>query len=256
MKISLIIPNYNDLRIKRTLESVFNQTYKDLEVIVIDAVSTKEGISQIYDSFPIHKLICEKDEGIFDALNKGVKAASGDLIYLMGSDDFLPIPDTFEKAIIEFGKNVGLDGVCLGCEFISASGKVIRKWYPTKVSASRIKNGFFPPHFSLLLRKELYELVGDFKYKKYNNVACDILWLLDLAIKRPNLNIKVIRDRFLVMEYGGASTGSFSAIWRQFKVVHFYVAKTGIPSWPYMSAFRTFSKIFQIRFFNTKKHKV
>lgn len=256
MKISIIIPNYNDLRIKRTLESVFHQTYKDVEIIVVDAVSTKEGISQIYDSFPIHLLICEKDEGIFDALNKGVKAASGDLIYLMGSDDFLPIPDTLEKAVAEFKKNVSLDGVCLGCEFINASGKVIRTWYPSKVSATRIKNGFFPPHFSLVLRKELYELVGDFKYKKYNNVACDIIWLLDLAIKRPNLNINVIRDRFLVMEYGGASTGSVSAIWNQFKVVHFYAFKSGIPSWPYMSVLRTFSKIFQFRLISNKSVKI
>lgn len=255
MKISVVIPNYNDLRVKRTLESVFQQTYKDLEIIVVDAVSTKEGIHEIYESFPIHKLICEKDEGIFDALNKGVKAASGDLIYLMGSDDFLPISDTFEKAVAEFGINVNLDGVCLGCEFINSSGKVIRTWYPSKVSATRIKNGFFPPHFSLLLKKELYELVGDFKYKKYNNVACDILWLLDLAIKRPNLNVKVLKDRFLVMQYGGASTGSFSAIWKQFNVVHSYVAQTRIPSWPYMSALRTASKIFQFRFINRKSHK-
>jgi glycosyltransferase len=254
MKISVVIPNYNDLRVKRTLQSIYSQTYKNLEVIVVDAVSTKDGICEIYDSFPIDKLIREKDGGIFDALNKGVNVATGELIYLMGSDDFLPIPDTFEKVVKEFIEAKDLDGVCLGCEFINSSGQVIRTWYPSKVTATRIKNGLFPPHFSLILKKELYELVGEFKYKAYKNIACDILWLLDLAIKRPAFNIKVVRDRFLVMEYGGASTGSFAAVWNQFKVVNSYVAQTRIPSWPYMSAVRTASKIFQFRFLNRKSH--
>lgn len=255
MKVSVVIPNYNDLRVKRALDSVYSQTYNNIEVIVVDAKSTKDGIDEIYRSFPIDQLICEKDEGIFDALNKGVKAATGDLIYLMGSDDFFPIADTIERAIQEFNSAPELDGVCLGCEFINSSGQVIRTWYPSKVSAARIKNGLFPPHFSLLLKKEMYELVGEFKYKAYKNIACDILWLLDLAIKRPALKIKVINDRFLVMEYGGASTGSMGAVWNQFKVVHSYVAQTRIPSWPYMSAVRTASKIFQFRLGSKRTHK-
>lgn len=256
MVISVIIPNYNDLRVKRALESIYSQTYKNIEVIVVDALSNKEGIDAIYNSYPINKLIREKDEGIFDALNKGVKAASGDLIYLLGSDDFLPFNDTLEIAIAKFDKNAGLDGVCLGCEFINAEGKVIRTWYPSKINSTRIKNGLFPPHFSLLLKKELYALVGEFKYKKYRNVACDILWLLDLAIKKRDLHILTIPDRFLVMEYGGASTGSLKAVWNQFKVVHSYTRETGIATWPWMSLVRTASKLFQFQLIRKKEHQV
>lgn len=256
MLISVIIPNFNDLRVMRTLKSVFSQTYINIEVIVVDALSNKEGLMEIYQSFPSIKLIREKDEGIFDALNKGIQASSGDLIYLMGSDDYLPFNDSFELAISKLKFDDKLDGVCLGCEFINSSGEVIRTWYPSKISSSRIKNGFFPPHFSLLLKKELYELVGEFKFKKYKNVACDILWLLDLAIKRPLLNIVNVPDRFLIMEYGGASTGSLKAVWSQFKIVHSYVKETGIYSWPYMSIVRTTSKLFQFKFFKKNRHKV
>ena len=256
MLISVIIPNFNDLRIRRTLESVYSQSYKNIEVIVVDALSNREGLMEIYQSFPSIKLIREKDEGIFDALNKGIKVSSGDLIYLMGSDDYLPFNDSFELAIAKLKYDNKLDGVCLGCEFINSSGEVIRTWYPSKISSKRIKNGFFPPHFSLLLKKELYELVGEFKFKKYKNVACDILWLLDLAIKKPLLNIVTVPDRFLVMEYGGASTGSLKAVWSQFKIVHSYVKETGIYSWPYISIVRTTSKLFQFKFFKKNRHKV
>ncbi|MEY2669704.1 MAG: hypothetical protein RLZZ577_20 [Bacteroidota bacterium] len=255
MLISVIIPNFNDLRIMRTLKSVYSQSYKNIEVIVVDALSNKEGLMEIYQTFPSIKLIREKDEGIFDALNKGIKESSGDLIYLMGSDDYLPFNDSFELAIAKLKYDIKLDGVCFGCEFINSSGEVIRTWYPSKVTSKRIKNGFFPPHFSLLLKKELYELVGEFKFKKYKNVACDILWLLDLAIKNPLLNIVTVPNRFLVMEYGGASTGSLKAVWSQFKIVHSYVKETRIYSWPYMSIVRTTSKLFQFKLFNKNRHK-
>jgi glycosyltransferase len=256
MLISVVIPNFNDLRIKRSLESVYSQSYKNIEVIVVDALSNKEGLMEIYQNYPSIKLIREKDEGIFDALNKGIFASTGDLIYLMGSDDFLPYNDSFELAIAKINSDFNLDGVCLGCEFINSSGEVIRTWYPSKISSWRIKNGFFPPHFSLLLRRELYNLVGEFKFKKYNNVACDIFWLLDLAIKKPLLKIVTVPNRFLVMEYGGASTGSIKAVWSQFKIVHSYVKETGIYSWPYLSLVRTTSKLFQFKVFFKNRHKV
>ena len=255
MKISVIIPNYNDLRVERALRSVFAQTYKNLEVIVVDALSTKEELESIYETFPISKLIKEKDGGIFDALNKGIRNATGDSIYLMGSDDFLPFSDTLEKAAGRLTAT-GADGVSLGCEFINSNGQVIRTWYPKKVSASRIKNGIFPPHFSLLLKKELYDLVGEFKFRQTKNVACDIFWLLDLAIKKPDLHIEVISDRFLVMEYGGASTGSLKTVWKQFKVVFSYSKGVGVSTWPYMSIIRTASKLAQFRVTKNRYHNI
>jgi glycosyltransferase len=147
--------------------------------------------------------------------------------------------------------DASLDGVCIGCEFVNAAGRVIRTWYPARVSAARIKRGILPPHFSLFLKRELYALVGEFKYKEHRNVACDILWLLDLAIRKRDLRIKVLREHHLRMEYGGASTGSLSAIINQFRVVHRYAKANSrhLTFWYLYSPLRTLSKLFQFKVF-------
>lgn len=250
MKISVIIPNFNDLRVKRAINSVQTQTYKEFELIIVDGNSSKSELLAYYKDCGADKVIIEKDHGIFDALNKGVMAATGTLIYLLGSDDQLSDINVFQDVADQFSKNSTIDGVCIGCEFITAEGKVIRTWYPDSVSSTKIKWGIFPPHFSLFLRKELYELVGPFKYKEFTNVACDTVWLLDLAVRKANLNIPVLKHHHLKMEYGGASTGSSKAVRRQFSVVAEYAKRNAknLPVWFLLSPIRTFSKVFQFKF--------
>ena len=249
MIISIVIPNYNDVRIERTLNSIYAQTINNFEVIIIDACSNNT-VQDIYKKYPINKLVIEKDKGIFDALNKGIKHVNGDVVYLMGSDDYLPNTDTFFDVMQEFEKNSSLDGVCIGCEFINNKGNVIRKWYPNNVSSNKIKIGIFPPHFSLFLKKEIYMKVGEFQYKEFKNVACDIFWLLDMAIVYPNFNIKVLKKHFLIMEYGGSSTGSYKAVIKQFLLVFKYAWRKSklLPLWFLLSPIRTFSKISQFKF--------
>lgn len=249
MLLSIVIPNYNDIRIVRTLNSIYSQKSKDFEVIVVDACSN-ERVQEIYKKFPINKLIIEKDHGIFDALNKGIQQVAGDVIYLMGSDDYLPNNNTLLDVIQQFDKNTLLDGVCIGCEFINNKGKIIRKWYPNSVSSKKIKLGIFPPHFSLFIKKDIYNKVGQFQYKEFNNVACDIFWLLDLAIIYPQINIQVLKQHYLIMEYGGSSTGSYKAVIKQFILVFKYSIRKSkeLPLWFLLSPIRTFSKIFQFRF--------
>jgi len=125
-----------------------------------------------------------------------------------------------------------------------------RTWYPLRVTSQRIRWGILPPHFSLFLRRELYQLVGDFRYREHRNVACDILWLLDLAIKKPGVRIKVLPNHHLRMEYGGASTGSLNAVREQFLVVHRYARANArhLRFWFLYSPLRTLSKVFQFRF--------
>jgi len=250
MKISVIIPNFNDLRIKRAIDSVKQQTYKNIELIVVDGNSSNEDLLTYYKECSADKVVIEKDNGIFDALNKGLKLATGEIIYLLGSDDKLSGPGVVQDVVDKFSRQSGIDGVCIGCEFINVEGKVIRTWYPISVSSTRIKWGIFPPHFSLFLKRNLYDLVGEFKYKEFNNIACDTVWLLDLAVKKADLNIPVLNRHHLKMEYGGASTGSAGAVSRQFKVVANYAKRnaTNLPVWFLLSPIRTFSKVFQFKF--------
>lgn len=251
MKISVVIPNFNDLRIRRAVESVRKQSYRDFELLVIDGGSTNDMLLDFYGTCGADHLVIEKDGGIFDAINKGVRLASGDVIYLMGADDELSDANVFRDVADALQRDDSLDGVCLGCEFVDPSGRVIRSWYPRKVTAARIKRGILPPHFSLFLKRDLYSLVGEMKFREYNNVACDVIWLLDLALLKSDLRIEVMENHCLRMEYGGASTGSFSAVGRQFKVVWKYARKNAghLKQWYLYSPVRTFSKVFQFRFF-------
>lgn len=249
VKISVIIPNFNDLRIARAVESVRKQSYHDYELLIIDGGSTDHRLLDFYAKCSADTVIVERDGGIFDAINKGVKLSSGHLIYLMGADDELSDEKVFADVASAFERNPVLDGVCLGCEFVDASGRVIRSWYPRKVTAARIKAGILPPHFSLFLKREVYTLVGEMKYREYRNVACDVIWLLDLALLKSDLRIDVLKDHHLRMEYGGASTGSFSAVANQFRVVWNYARKNArhLRFWYLYSPVRTGSKVFQFR---------
>jgi glycosyltransferase involved in cell wall biosynthesis len=252
MKISVVIPNFNDIRIKRSLDSLYVQTYQNFEIIVIDGGSTNSNLLDIYKHNKIDQLCIEKDEGIFDALNKGVAKASGEIIYLMGSDDYLSDPFVFEDVIEKFKLKPALNGVCIGCEFVNAGGKIIRSWKPKNITSAKIKYGIFPPHFSLFLKKDIYNKVGEFQYKEYKNVACDIFWLLDMSILIPDIAIEVIDNHHLFMQYGGSSTGSYKAVVKQFKLVHKYsrLKSTHLPVWFLLSPIRTFSKITQFKIFS------
>lgn len=245
MKISIVIPNFNDKRVQQTIESVFSQTYKDFEVIVVEGCLDNGNTKDIYDKYDI-KLVHEKDNGIFDALNKGIKKSSGDVIYLMGADDYLSDNSVFQTVSDEL-TNSNKDGVCIGCEFCNEEGKIIRKWYPSNISAKKMKRGIFPPHFSLFLKREIYDLNGLFSQKFSHTLAVDILWMIDLALKKEDLNIISVKKHHLVMGYGGTSTGSYKTVLKQFSIVHKYAKHRKLDYWPIVSFTRTFSKLFQFR---------
>jgi len=249
MKFSIIIPNFNDKRIKATLESVFCQSYTNFEVIVVEGCVENNNTKSIYEDYDIC-LIHDKDNGIFDALNKGIKKSEGDIIYLMGSDDYLSDPEVLKSVSKKIKNDDKIDGVCIGCEFANADNKIIRKWYPSNISSKKMMLGILPPHFSLFLKREVYDLNGLFDQSFSHTLAVDILWMLDLAMKKQNLKIQTLSNHHLVMGYGGTSTGSFSTVIKQFRIVHNYAKKKKMRYWPFISIVRTSSKLAQFRPFS------
>jgi glycosyltransferase len=249
MKISVVIPNFNDARIMRAIASVRRQEQADVEVLVVDGGSTDPDLLAFYNRLPADEVVIEPDDGIFDALNKGVARASGDIIYLMGSDDELSDAYVFRDVCRKLSEDPDLDGACIGCEFVNGSGSIVRRWYPRAVSAARIKRGILPPHFSLFLRRTLYDRVGPFRVHERGNVACDSIWLLDLAIAVPDLRVVVVPEHHLRMDHGGASTGSLRAVTSQFRAVHRYARENAdsLPYWFLVSPTKTLSKVFQLR---------
>lgn len=244
MKISVIIPNYNDNRIRRTINSIENQTYKNFEIIVIDGGSSDSILLNYYKKLT-HQVLIEKDKGIFDAFNKGVLRASGDLIYIIGSDDLLSSNKVFELVVNKIKPHN--DGVCIACEFFNKKGIITRKWHTKSISSRKILLGLMPPHLGLFLRRKLYEEVGLFEIKKDKSKASDTKWLIDLALMKPKLSIPIINDVFIYMQNGGESTGSIKGIIEQFIVVHNYAIQRKIPFRYTHSLIKTLSKLFQIK---------
>lgn len=230
MKISVVIPNFNDLRIKRTLDSIYAQTYTNFEVVVADGLSTKSEVLALYKEYPIDILIHEKDKGIFDGLNKGIEHATGDVIFLLGSDDYIRDTNTFEDVVKAFEADRSLDGVCMGCEFINAQNQVIRTWYEKKISSSAMKLGILPPHFSLFLTREIYQKVGPFDLNYSRNIALDAIWLLKLATIK-DVHIQPLNQHATRMEYGGVSTGSYKSIWEAMRLTWKAARDYGIKFW-------------------------
>ena len=84
-------------------------------------------------------LIHESDKGIFDALNKGIKKASGDLILLIGSDDVLSDNECLSSVINKYIEVPDVDGICIGCRFVTSGKKVVRKWKNSRITSNKIK---------------------------------------------------------------------------------------------------------------------
>jgi glycosyltransferase len=239
---SVVIPNYNDVRIYRTLESIANQKHKNIEVIIVDGNSTNKDVDIVYDKYKsiIDILIKEPDKGIFDALNKGIKASSGKYILLMGADDKLSDAGIFSDVFNLIQSNENLTGVCIECHFTNSHGKVVRKWVPSKITKNRIKWGLLPPHFSLFLNKDVYSKLGLFDISE-GNIGLDSKWLLKLW-KIDNLNIPILKGHSVLMELGGTSTGSIRNILIAYKKIALEARKLKYKNWFILPLIKILSK--------------
>lgn len=149
MKVSIITVVWNNAdTIKDAIESVLNQTYKNIEYIIVDGGST-DGTIEIIQSYgnKISKFISEKDEGIYDAMNKGIKLATGDIVGILNSDDFYKSNDVIETVVREF---ISKDIDCLygDLEYVDKNdtSKVIRYWKSNPYKEGLFQKGWHPPH--------------------------------------------------------------------------------------------------------------
>ena len=123
MKISLITATYNSAETLRdTMQSVLNQTFKDVDYIIVDGGS-KDGTMDIVKEFEPKfegrlRWVSEPDKGIYDAMNKGVKMAQGDIVGILNSDDFFASDDVLEKVNAAFTENLAIDGVYADVRYV------------------------------------------------------------------------------------------------------------------------------------------
>ncbi|SHK25201.1 glycosyltransferase [Rubritalea squalenifaciens DSM 18772] len=212
MKISIITATYNrEKTVGEVCESMAAQTYSDLEWVVIDGGSkdaTLEVLKQGQRQPDV--LVSEPDKGIYDALNKGLKLASGEVIGLLHSDDFYPTEDVLEEVAKAF-EDPSVDAVYGDLDYVSSENtdKIVRHWVSGEYDRENFRKGWMPPHPAFYMRRKYYEQLGGFhlKYK----IAADYdsmvryLWKHQLrAVYLPKVLMK--------MRTGGASNRSLKNI--------------------------------------------
>ena len=213
MKISIITVSYNSAEtLEDTIKSTLNQTYTNIEYIIVDGSSKDKTIDIIKKYEPFFngrlKWISEKDKGIYDAMNKGIRMATGDIVGILNSDDFFSSNDIIEKVIAGFTNDV--DAVYGDIHFVNPDNlqKSVR-YYSSKIfKRGLMKMGFMPAHPSFYCRKECFEKFG--YYKTNYKIAADFDLLLRF-IYVNNIRIKYLPVDMVTMRTGGASTEGFKS---------------------------------------------
>ena len=203
MKISIITVTFNsDKTLEETILSVINQTYKKIEYIIIDGGSTDNTLN-IIDKYKnkINYFISEKDHGLYEALNKGIKKATGDVIGFIHSDDFYTSNIIIEKYASEFLKSKS-DAVYSDLYYVNAL-----KWKSGEYKTKSFYFGWMPPHPTFFVKKNIYKTHGDFNLNLKS--AADYELMLRFILKNK-IVISYLPEYTIKMRIGGKSNASFS----------------------------------------------
>ena len=166
MKVSIITVVFNRVDVVRdTIESVLNQTYKNIEYIIIDGAST-DGTMDVVSEYKdkISKIVSEPDNGLYDAINKGIEQATGDVVGLIHSDDFYTDNLVIQRVVDAFNKEKS-DTVFADLLYIKDDNheKVLRYYSAKKFTPKKLTYGLMPPHPTFFVKKEIFSKYGLYK---------------------------------------------------------------------------------------------
>lgn len=261
MKISIITVTFNSGKtIRSTIESVLQQTYKDIEYIIVDGKS-KDDTMEIVRSYETPfcgkmRYVSESDEGIYDAMNKGIAMATGEVVGILNSDDFYTSSDVLET-VAKVMSDSHIDAVYGDVHYVHKEhlDKCVRYYTSRPFHRYWMRFGFMPAHPSFYCRRSVYERYGtfDLSYK----VAADFENLLRL-IYVHHIRIHYIAKDFVTMRTGGASSSGLRSH-KQIMNDHLRALKrNGVYSNPLLLGVRYPYKICEItltRINNTFNHK-
>ena len=219
MKISIITATYNSSKsLKSCIESLVMQDYKSIEYLIIDGKSsdsTLEIVNNYQATYSYIKLISENDKGIYDALNKGLSMATGDIIGFLHSDDLFPSNTIVSELVSKIDKD-NLDGIYGDLQYVDKenTNKIIRFWKSCVFHSKLLKMGWMPAHPTLFLKKHVYEKHGEFEtsYK----ISADYDFMLRV-LKDSSLAIGYLPKVITKMRVGGASNRSLKNILQKSK---------------------------------------
>ena len=213
MKVSIITVCYNRAAtIEKAILSILNQDYQNIEYIVIDG-NSKDGTHAIIEKYcdRISNYISEPDKGMYDAINKGLALATGDIVGLMHSDDQFYDNQAVSKIVATFQKSADVEGVYGDGVYISndEDEKLIRNRIGGEFSIRKLENGWLPLHPTVYIKRRLIEDHGN--YDLNFKIASDTEFLLRYLYKYK-LNMRYVDSYLIKMRMGGLSTSRSRAM--------------------------------------------
>ena len=213
--ISLITVTYNSGKtLKNTFDSVLKQSNQKIEYIVIDGAS-KDNTVSIIKEFESKfkgrlKWISEPDNGLYDAMNKGIRMATGDIVGILNSDDFFTSNNVLQEIAYTFEKETEIDAIYGDIHFVNPENlqKCVRYYSSNIFKRSLMRLGFMPAHPSFYLRRECFEKYG--LYKTDYKIAADFEFLLRVIFKNK-IRTKYLPMDMVTMRTGGASTSGIKS---------------------------------------------
>ena len=251
MKISIITVTYNSASTLRgSIESVLNQSYSDIEYIIVDGLSKDNTVDIIKEFEPMFngrlRWVSEKDKGMYDAMNKGIRMATGDVVGILNSDDFYHRNDVIAEITKGFNdKNV--EATFADVRFVNPSDldKTVRYYSSKNFTPNRFRFGFMPAHPSFFTYKKNFETFG--YYQTDYKIAADYE-LLTRFLYTHRLKYKYLPLDVMKMRTGGMSTASWKSNVILNKEIVRACKENGIYSNMFILLLKYFVKIFELFF--------
>jgi len=214
MRVSIITVAYNSAAtIRDTIESVINQTYPDIEYIVVDGVSKDNTIDIVKEYEPEFKgrmrWISEPDNGLYDAMNKGFAMATGKIVGIINSDDLFSDKQAVEKVVCKFKMNDPVDCVFADLFYVAQNdtNKIVRYWKTGKKKS--FAKGWHPAHPTFYVKKEIYDRCGTFDLQF--KLAADFELMLRL-VEKDRISMVYLPEPLVKMRLGGATSKNLTNI--------------------------------------------
>jgi len=205
--ISIITPTFNSAATLRdTLDSVASQTYRPIEHLIADGGS-KDATLAIIAEYPDTRCASEPDKGLYDAMNKGIARAQGEVVGILNSDDFYAHEEVLAR-VMQLFQDPAIDAVYGDLHYVHPehTHKIVRRWRSGPYRHAAWRRGWMPPHPAFFVRRRFYELYGLFDTSFRS--AADYELMLRFGYKH-RLRLAYLPDVLVKMRTGGASNASW-----------------------------------------------
>lgn len=250
MTISIITATYNSAAtVRDTFESVLRQTYQEIEYIVVDGASKDDTVALIKAYEPRFegrmRWVSEPDKGLYDAMNKGLRMATGEVVGILNSDDFYTADDVLER-VAEALRDSRLDAVYGDVHYVREEdlGHTVRYYSSKRFTRERMRMGSMPAHPSFYARRSCYQRYGGFDtdYK----IGADFEQLLRL-IYVHKIRTRYLAKDFVTMRMGGVSSSGLKSYWQIIRDHRKAFRRHGVAFNPLLYGWRYVEKLFEFK---------